>query len=692
MYDRKISFQIKQIFEKDTHKSLNINELSRILRVGKHKKKDLKDTLFAMVREGLLSYKSGKYYLGSIPNEYTTGVFDSRSLAKNRSYAFVNSDDGDIFVSSEDILNAYDGDLVEVKVKSSAKDKRSGIITKIVKRSRQEFVGTIQLYGKNTYLIPDNTRIHTNFKVLDLKNARNNDKVVMKITNWGSKEYSALPAGDVIEILGQSGNPEVEILGVIRHYGLPLEFPPNVINELDNIVKVNYEEESGKRIDKRELTTITIDPISAKDYDDAISLEKNENGYRLFVHIADVAHYVKKGSALFSEALNRGNSYYFPKRVIPMLPEKISNGLCSLRPLEDKLTVTVETLFDRSYKIIDQRVYESVIRSDLRLNYEEVDQLFEQKEHQIPENIAELLQEMQTLSSALSKNRFKAGYLKFNLPETQFIFDDEGHIIDLKRSSETDSHKMIENFMLIANEYIAEQLSKDVTIYRIHELPDEQRTEEIRLILEKYDCKIPGNNNLNVLFQNLLDQLGSPERHRVFDRMILRSMKRARYSIENLGHFGLAIRNYTHFTSPIRRISDLIVHHQIKDRINSQDPQFSRQELFDYAEMATDREKIADDSEKEVELKNKIVFMKKHLGEEFSSVIVAVRNSSIIVELDRYPVSGIIELSSLKDDYYEFLDEYKQLIGSKTGKIYKLADKVNVLVSKVTDDVYLQMV
>ncbi len=692
MFDKNISFQVSKVLNKAGRKGLKINDLYVFLKLSKHKRKDLKDTLFGMVREGTILYKERKYFAPAAGEELIQGVFDSRSLAKNRSYAFVIGDAEDIFISSEDTLNAYDGDLVEVKIKHSARNKKYGIITRIIKRNRIEFVGTIQIYGKNTYLVPDSNRIHTDFKINNINNAKQNDKVVIKITNWGSKEYSALPTGDVIEVLGQSGDPEVEILSVIRHYGLPLEFPPEVIKELDSIHEVDYEIESHKRLNIKDLDTLTIDPISAKDYDDAISLLKNETGFKLYVHIADVAYYVKKDSALFKEALDRGNSYYFPKKVIPMLPEKISNGLCSLRPMEDKLTVTVETQFDKDFRIVEQKAYESIINSDIRLNYEEVDALFDGEDHQIPEHIAKLLMEMRILSSALSQQRFKAGYLQFNLPETEYIFDEEGYIVDLKRSSETDSHKMIENFMLIANEYIAKRLSISNTVYRIHEIPDEKRTETIKEVLEKYDCKVHENNNLNMFYQELLKKLETDERHRVFDRMILRSLKRARYSIINAGHFGLAMQYYTHFTSPIRRISDLIVHHQIKDRINSRPEQFTKEELFEWAGFATDREKIADDAEKEVDFKNKITFMKKHVGEEFSSVIVMIRRSSIIVELDKYPVTGVIELSSMKDDHYEFLDDYKQLIGKRSGTIYRLADKLKVLVTKVSDDIYLKII
>ncbi|KQC07610.1 MAG: hypothetical protein APR54_05880 [Candidatus Cloacimonas sp. SDB] len=692
MYDQKISFRVNKVLEESKAKGLKINDISTILKIGKHKRSDLKDTLFRMVKEGRISYKNGKYSASRSNEEYVKGTFDARSLAKNRSYAFVNTPEGDIFVSSEDTLNAYDGDIVEAKLKNKDDQRKFGIITRIIERKRSKFVGTLQFYGKKVYLLPDNTRIHTNFKVDKTGNATDNDKVVLNITNWGNKEYNALPSGNVIEVLGPSGNPQVEIMSVIKHYELPLEFPEKVLAETSNILEVDYDKVLDKRIDYREIRTITIDPISAKDYDDAISLEKNDMGLILYVHIADVADYVKKDSELFSEAVNRGNSYYFPKKVIPMLPEKISNKLCSLRPWEEKLTVTVVTQFNADYEIRDQQVHESIIKSDVRLNYEQVDRLFEGGDHDIEDSIAGMLFEMKKLSSALSQKRIAAGYLSFNLPETEFIFDEDGYITDLKRSSETESHKLIENFMLIANEFIARKLSKHTTIYRIHELPDEERVENLKKILQKYDCKIPKDNNLNIVFQKILADLNSKDMHRVFDKMILRSLKRARYSVENFGHFGLALDTYTHFTSPIRRLSDLIVHHQVKDMISSRGNQFSDQELFDFAEAASDREKIADDAEREVEFKDKITFMKKKLGEEYEGIIVSIRSTAIIVELDKYPVTGLIELSTLKDDYYEFLDEYKQLIGKRKGKIFKLADKLKVNISKVSDDIYLQLI
>ncbi|MBN1948474.1 MAG: RNB domain-containing ribonuclease, partial [Candidatus Cloacimonetes bacterium] len=350
------------------------------------------------------------------------------------------------------------------------------------------------------------------------------------------------------------------------------------------------------------------------------------------------------------------------------------------------------TEFDADCNITSQKAFESIIRSSARLNYEEVDILFDGGKTNIPEDIAAILEQMRILSQALNRVRLARGYLQLNLPETEFIFDDEGHISDLSRSVETDSHALIENFMLIANEYVARQLGKQSTLYRIHEQPDLDRIEYVEEILQIYGVKYKKNSNMNLLVQNMLQALPDANYHRVFDHMILRSMKRARYSIQNAGHFGLALVDYTHFTSPIRRLCDLVIHHQLKNHLHGQESPFPGQVLFRYAGIATEKEQIADESEREVELKNKLIFMRKQLGADFTGIIVAVRPNSLVVELDRYPVTGIITLASMKDDYYEYLDPYQQLIGKKKGKIFKLTDRVKVIVSQVTDDIYFQII
>ena len=693
MFDRKLAFKVKKFLENNSHNRYKIKDIAREIHVKKHKHKDLIDTLFKLTKNEEIILKSRKYSSLHIKHKnYVIGTFDATSLAKNKTFAFVNTHDFDVYVSIEDTLTAYHKDKVEVEVRYSRNSKRRGIITKIIERYQDSFVGILQEYKGKFFLVPDKSKIHTHFIINDLSNAKTGEKVVLKILNWGNRELQRLPVGDVKEVLGKADDPKVEIISVIRQYELPLVFPDAVLSELKEIPQKITEDEISRRKDFRDLITFTIDPASAKDFDDAISLEKLDDGYNLYVHIADVAHYVRPRCNLFKEAVNRGNSYYFPGKVIPMLPEKISNNVCSLRPSEDKLTVSVITKFDRELNIQHQEVYESVIRSNARFAYEEIDSLFDGEENSIDKELADVLDEMRKLSFALQQNRIEKGYIQLNIPETEFIFDEEGYISDLKRSQNTESHKLIENFMLVANEFIAKQLSNQKTLYRIHEEPDEKKLEVVKDIVSKYELKFKIDDNLNKSIQKLMESMPNENYHRVFDRMILRNMKRAKYSVDNFGHFGLAMQNYTHFTSPIRRLCDLVVHHQIKTKIHSQSKKFQPEELFNFAKIATEKEMLADESEHEVDFKNKINFMKKKLGEEYSGIIVSIKPSALIIELDRYPVTGIVSISSLKDDYYGFYEQQMRLIGRRKGKIYKLTDKVKVLVSKVDDDVYFELI
>ena len=378
MYDKKLANTIKKLLQDSPHNLFKIKDIAQSIGLRKHKYKDLIDTLFKLTKNKEINQKNRKYYtLKEKKSKIITGIFDATTLARNKSFAFVKAKPEDIFISSEDTLTAYHNDTVEVEVNYQRNGKKHGIITKVVKRANKKIIGTFQEYNGKNYIIPDNSRIHTNFAVNDISNSRIGEKVVLEVTNWGNREYYKIPAGNIIEVLGKAGNPDVEILSVIKQYDLPLEFPQNVLNELDDLSDEIPDDIISKRKDLRNLLTFTIDPASAKDFDDAISLIKDEKGFTLYVHIADVAQYIGIKSKLFEEATKRGNSYYFPKRVIPMLPEKISNKICSLRPFEDKLTLTVQTRYNTDYKVISQSVYESVICSNARFNYEEIDEFFE---------------------------------------------------------------------------------------------------------------------------------------------------------------------------------------------------------------------------------------------------------------------------------------------------------------------------
>ncbi|MDP8211385.1 MAG: ribonuclease R [Candidatus Stygibacter australis] len=696
MYDNKLGERIEKFLKHNEGKDFKSGEIYKALHLKKHKRRDLEDTLRKLKQKRKISGKNKRYYLdaSTLSQEYI-GIFDARPLAQDRSFAFVIREEGDIYISREDIMNAYDGDEVSVGIKFEGKGKLHGYITGIRQRARERVVGRMEKYQGRKYLIPDNSLLHSDFEIYDAGAAVSGEKIVCQITNWGDPDKRLLPGCKVIEILGKAGEPEVEIMSVICEYNLPLEFPESVMQEVSELDDGITEEVINERTDLRDIYTITIDPASARDYDDAISLERLAEGYRLYVHIADVAHYVNVGSALFEEALQRGNSYYFPRKVLPMLPEKLSNGICSLRPDEEKLTLTVISEYNADGYILDQKVVESVIESNARLAYEEVDDFMEKREHNLDEDTQKLILLMQELSAKLQKTRIERGYLSLDMPETEYIFDEEGHVIDLQRSRETESHQMIENFMLSANEYVAVTLSRSATLYRVHEAPGPDQLDDIKRLAGIYNFSFDLSHTINKAFQIALESLDTEDRHRVFDRVLLRHMKKARYDIINQGHFGLALQNYTHFTSPIRRICDLVVHHQIKALIKNSASDdgyvFTRSKLEDIAVIATEKEKLADTTEREVDTKNKLLFMKKRVGEEYSGVVIAVKAKGIIIEIDKYPVSGIVPLSSIKDDHYEYHAAYDTLLGIHKAQSIRLADRFKVILVKVDDDIIFEI-
>ncbi|MDD2332299.1 MAG: VacB/RNase II family 3'-5' exoribonuclease, partial [Candidatus Cloacimonetes bacterium] len=554
--------------------------------------------------------------------------------------------------------------------------------------------GDIQFRDGKCYFICSNPKIHNWFQVSNPDPEQDGKKVILKVTNWGSKLLSINPVGKVEEILGESGNPEVEVLAVIRQYDLPLEFSEEVSAEVQSLSDQLFASDVLIRKDLRSLYTFTIDPASAKDFDDAISIIPYEKGWKLYVHIADVAHYVKPGSKLFDEAVNRGNSYYFPKRVIPMLPERISNKLCSLRPEEDKLTLTVYSEIDSRGKIIKQSIFESIINSNMRLSYEEVDDFFAGTSSSLPESLQVALTQALELSKLLTRKRMDAGYIFFDLPEIEYQYDDEGFIHHFTLAEETESHKLIENFMLVANEFVARKLSQlsPTSLYRIHEDPDWQKIEKLAEILSNYGLVLSQQNNLNKALQALLYSMPSKDYHIVFDRMILRSLKKAKYSVEHLRHFGLAIEDYTHFTSPIRRLCDLVIHHLCKSYlIKSSKLNFGFEQLKHYAAIASEKEIVADNSERDVERVYNLTYMKKQIGQSYTGIIISMKSSGLVIRLYEIPITGVHKLVSGRDGRWIFLDKEMRIVNKKTGFYYQLMDKVKVQVMQVSDDIYFEL-
>lgn len=622
------------------------------------------------------------------------GIFDATSLSRDRSFAFVRTIDKDYFIDSEDTLNAYHNDTVLIEAQKRGNRGEHGVVRRIVKRANELIPGDISKVKNRWIFVPSNPKIHNWFEILDLGSAQPGDKVMLTVSNWGDHLSGKMPGGKITEVLGKSGDPHVELLAVIRQYQLPLEFPDNVLKEVNALPLEPDPLEINRRKDLRKLFTFTIDPASAKDFDDAISIEATTKGWRLWVHIADVAHYVGLDTAMFAEASVRGNSFYFPKKVIPMIPERLSNLICSLRPDEDKLVMTVETEFDKNAKVLQQRIYEAVIRSDSRLAYEEVDDFFEGKNSDLSPTLQKALNAGRELSSKLSKVRLDNGYVFFDLPEIEYEYDEDGFVHRLGIAEETESHKMIENFMLVANEYTASQLSKKspVSIYRIHEDPDTEKIERLAQVLDFYGIAYLEQENLNKSIQHLLSSLPNKDYHRVFDRIILRSMKKAKYSTLHIRHFGLSLEDYTHFTSPIRRLCDLVVHHLCKIHIiQSSSHKIRKDQVTRWAAIASEQELQADSAERDIEKVYGATFMKDRVGEKFSGLVISTNSSGVFVRLNELPVTAMLQKDQFGKGKWEYNDREMRFVNPRSGDSFELLDSVKVHVMEVSDDVYLEL-
>ncbi len=660
---------LKAIIEND---GLKLREISELSETGKHEKRKLLLLLSKLEKKGLISYSNHKYYKGV--KGLITGKFDALALMKGYQFGFVKTQEDHIMVFLENSLGAFHNDLVEVCVTGARRQGKFGIVTRILKRSRTVLVGSVAKFGKSAMLTGIGGHFHKDAQIVNPEKLNSGEKVVAKVSFWGDLEQ--LPRVKVVEVLGNSGDIQTEILSVIHSYELPFEFSKEVdklASELNE--KFYIEEDLKNRKDLRKLHTFTIDPAGAKDFDDAVSVGVTSKGeYELYVHIADVSHFVQPGSALFDEALSRGNSFYFPKRVIPMLPKVISNKLCSLRPQEDKYTMTVKTVFSKNFDILEQEFYKSAIRSDIRLSYEDVDDLFVGK---VDSEMSKRDKKALFLADRISKGYFKKRkkYIRFSLPEAVFEFDQDGVPINVYRSQETDSHKLIENFMLIANEYVAKVLSSEGSLYRVHEPPFDNDLKKLKTELEQSGIDVPTNKTATEFYQRVLKKMDTDDKKRAFERKILRSMKKAEYSLKNTHHFGIGIDHYTHFTSPIRRICDLGIHLLLKKQLKS------RSLLKKIVESANQREQIATDAEREVKKLYNQQFAQKLLGNDFQATIIDIKRKVVLLELVKYPIIVSVSYNSPRFDRGK---------NKKSG--IKLAQRRNVKIVKIDSEIVAKFV
>jgi ribonuclease R len=583
------------------------------------------------------------------------------------------------------------GDKVAIMINKEQTGKRQeGMVVQILERGMKEVVGTFQKSKTYGFVVPDNQKFRQDIFIPmeHTKGAITGHKVVVKVTSYGDEDHK--PEGKVIEIIGHMNDPGVDIMSVVKSYELPVEFPKEVFRVLDFTPDEINPNEINNRRDIRDLQTVTIDGEDAKDLDDAISLTKEGDIYRLGVHIADVTHYVKEGAALDKEALKRGTSVYLVDRVIPMLPHKLSNGICSLNPGLDRLALSCFMNIDTKGNVIGHEILETVIRSNRRMTYTNVSKIVEEQDEEVIkeyEDLVPMFTLMLELSEVLKKRRHARGAINFDFPESKIIVDHNGKPVEIRAYERNKATKIIEEFMLIANETVAEDFfwQELPFVYRTHDNPDEEKIRALSIFIHNFGYSIKvGNDEIHPKeLQKLLNKIEDTPEEALISRLTLRSMKQAKYTVANTGHFGLSAKYYTHFTSPIRRYPDLQIHRIIKENIrgaiNEARKDHYNKILFEVANHSSKTERRADEAEREVEKMKKVEYMMDHIGESFEGVISGITTWGIYVELPN-TVEGMVRVSDMKDDYYVYDEERYQMVGEHTKKTYKLGQTVKVQV------------
>jgi len=611
----------------------------------------------------------------------------------------------EVFIPPGYLGTAAHGDTVEVslfaqglKQKESGK-RREGEVVRIVQRGRESIVGTLELRRRVFVVVPDDRKLP--FEVLvdqdNLEKARPGDKVVVRVDDWGTSRLS--PEGHIVEVLGKAGEAAAELLSVAREFQLPLSFPQGILDAADAIPEAIPGSEIDRRLDFRKNVCFTIDPEDAKDFDDAVSLETLADGnYRLGVHIADVSYYVREEESLDQEALKRGTSTYFPGMVIPMLPERLSNDLCSLRPEEDRLTYSVFMTVTPQGRVNGHEIRESIIRSARRFTYEEVEAFITGSPASGSDALLlETLRTMHALTKTLTKKRMREGSIDFESAEAKFRFDDEGMPTEIIKKTRLDSHRLVEEFMLLANQAVATHIglarkeeNPKPFLYRVHDSPDPDRIRELAGFVEQFGFKLTLDGGVtSKALQRLLDQVRGTEVENVINEVALRSMAKAVYSERNIGHYGLGFSYYSHFTSPIRRYPDLVIHRLLKeyDRgINEERRHQLVQRLPFLAKHTSAMERVAMEAERAGVKVMQLEYMKRHLGDEFEGIVSGVTRYGLYVEINDLLVEGMIHVRDLQDDYYGYDEKKYALVGRRTGKQYRLGDSVHLKVVRVNPE------
>ncbi len=663
-------------------------------------------------RKGLIAVdRRGRIrYAAKTPPEHTSSkkspvnrVVGTLSTTRH-GFGFVKIEgtDEEVYIAERFMSTALHGDKVAVtlfarpvrKQRRGERERFEGEIVEVLERRTTRIVGTLEESRTAFFVVPDDEHFVRDVYVAkeDAQGARRGDKVVVQLLPWNDPAMN--PEGVVLEVLGRAGDARVEVMSVARSFGLPMSFPPAVVREAAAFPDTIPAHEIAARLDFRNTACVTIDPEDAKDFDDAVSYERLPNGMiRLGVHIADVSYYVKEGSALDAEAFQRGTSVYLVNEVIPMLPERLSNDLCSLRPHTDRLTYSVLMEMTDDGTVKKHTIVKSVIRSGRRFTYEEVQEILERGKGEF----ADMLLPLHILTQVLTRKRKKAGSIDFDTGEAKFRFDEHGLPSAIIKKVRLDAHRLIEECMLLANKVVAEHVGKVKReeharpfVYRVHDVPTPSRLEDLSNFVKHLGYSLDVKHGVSSLqLQRLLDKVKGTEVENVVNEVALRSMAKAIYSEKNIGHFGLAFKYYTHFTSPIRRYPDLVVHrllHEYEKGLNATRRAELARHLPAICRQASERERLAVEAERESVKVMQVEFMKRHVGDEFEGVIAGVTTFGLFVEINDLLVEGLVRMRDLSDDYYLFDEQRYQLKGRSRGKVYRLGDTVRVQVVSVNPE------
>jgi ribonuclease R len=691
----KLKNVLLNVMKSENYKPLGYKDLMFLLEIkNKSEKAEFKKLLDRMLSEGeVVKNKKGKYILP--PKDlYVKGTLQGHA----RGFGFVIPEDAitgsDIFISASSLNGALDKDKVLVKIIKKTAKRDEGEIFKILERGHQKIVGTYDKSRNFGFVIPDNDKLVKDIFISssDAMGAKNGDKVVVDITNWHPKKN---PEGKIIEILGSADSEGIEILSIIREYDFNVDFPPEVVSELNEVPDKVDPDEAKNRRDLRNIKMVTIDGKDAKDLDDAVSVKKLDNGnYQLGVHIADVTHYVREDTALDREAYGRATSVYLVDRVIPMLPQKLSNGICSLNAGEDRLSFTCMMEIDSKGKVVNHEVFKSVIDIDERMNYEDVTAILKDEDESLMKRYEDFIQDfklMEELADILrTERRDKRGAIDFDFPESKIILDEKGKPVDVVLYERTVSHRIIEEFMLVCNETVAEFMfwSNLPFLYRVHEDPSSEKLDALRNFLTNFGYTLKKGKEIHpAAIQELVKDIEGTDEEDFLSRLILRAMQQARYSPDNIGHFGLAAKYYCHFTSPIRRYPDLLIHRIMGQMLNNEltEKKIKKyiKRMDEMADHTSQRERLAERAERDTDDLKKTEFMSNKIGEEYEGIISSVASFGFFVEL-KNTVEGLVRVQDLGDDYYIYDEKNHRFIGERTKRSFKLGDSISVKVAKVS--------